>query len=205
MDYKSLVNEKEQTISGGSVNYYLQIVPGSRNLSDTTVEIEDIIEALAMSFAAGNVFKALVRICKLRMDLGKPGSTKIYEVEKVLYYSKRTLVVSNRRWKSNSLKFIFKTLGFINTVVLGMSLTDNKKYKIISIPDPKRLDPYSFYLDDFIKSLNPTKYESIVLKNILTLSLMRSQFLFPRFEEVMLATETVTYAELLEKGEKLGN
>jgi len=86
-----LANQKQTTITGGNVNYYLISVPHPKRLEPYTAEVEDIIESLEMEFAEGTLFKSLVRLCKLNQDLGKPGSDKIYEAQKIVYYAERVL------------------------------------------------------------------------------------------------------------------
>ena len=54
-----------------------------------TAECNDIIEALDMNYAEGNVFKAVWRRAALRQGGGKPGSTLLYEAEKVEFFGKR--------------------------------------------------------------------------------------------------------------------
>ena len=79
--------------TGGDVNYYLVEVPNPKRLQPYTMEVEDIIEALEMSFAEGCVFKALIRSCVAR----KTGVLKanydgvVYDSEKMIYYSQRRL------------------------------------------------------------------------------------------------------------------
>lgn len=82
----SLAKTQQTELTAGHVNYYLIEVPEPKRLAPYTVEVEDLIHALDMRFDEGNTFKALVRICKLRMDLGKPGSSFQYEAEKIIYY-----------------------------------------------------------------------------------------------------------------------
>jgi hypothetical protein len=55
-------------------------------------ECNDIIEALGMTFAEGNVFKALWRSCAER-TLGKKkrGGDAVYDAEKMVFFSERTL------------------------------------------------------------------------------------------------------------------
>ena len=54
-----------------------------------------MIESLNMTFAEGTILKSLIRLCKLRQDEGKPGSTKLYEAEKIKYYAERVHALSN--------------------------------------------------------------------------------------------------------------
>lgn len=76
--------QPELPLSGGSNSYYrLTLRDGS------ACECNDIIEALDMNFAEGNVFKAVWRRAALRKGAGKPGSTMLYESEKVEFFGKR--------------------------------------------------------------------------------------------------------------------
>lgn len=87
-----LVNQEQKVISGGNVNYYLVDVPRPKRLAPYVMEVEDIIEALDMNFAEGTMFKSLVRLRKLKQNLGKPGSSKLYEAEKIKYYADRIAI-----------------------------------------------------------------------------------------------------------------
>lgn len=86
---------EEQKATGGSVGYYKLFVPEPANLPEPyTCECEDIINALNMTFAEGNQFKAIWRSCAAReQDLFKPGMDKdgVYDAEKMVYYSLQTL------------------------------------------------------------------------------------------------------------------
>lgn len=48
-----------------------------------------------MEFAEGTILKSLIRYCKLKQGLGKPGSSKKYEAEKIKYYAERLVVKAN--------------------------------------------------------------------------------------------------------------
>jgi hypothetical protein len=80
--------------TGGNVNYYLVDVASPKRLEPYTAEAEDIIETLCMSFAEGNVFKALWRSCAVNSTrVVKPGLDihGVYDAEKMVYYSQRVL------------------------------------------------------------------------------------------------------------------
>jgi hypothetical protein len=85
--------------TGHDVNYYLVRVDHPKRLDPYTMEVEDIIEALDMTFAEGCVFKALIRSCMAR----KTGVIKanydgvVYDSEKMVYYSKRRLAQELRK------------------------------------------------------------------------------------------------------------
>ena len=85
--------------TGKDVNYYIVDIPEPKRLSPYTAECEDIIEALGMTFAEGNAFKAIWRSCAARtLGLLKPGhdSEGIYDAEKVAYYGGRMIVQRKR-------------------------------------------------------------------------------------------------------------
>lgn len=90
-----LANTQQKEITGGDVNYYLINITNPKRLQPYVVEVEDIIEALNMEFAEGTILKSLIRYCKLKQGLGKPGSSKKYEAEKIKYYSERLVVRAN--------------------------------------------------------------------------------------------------------------
>ena len=93
---EELANTKQMESTGGNVNYYLINISEPKRLDPYVVEVEDIIEALDMGFAEGTILKSLIRYCKLKQNLGKPGSTAKYEAEKIKYYSERLVVKSNK-------------------------------------------------------------------------------------------------------------
>ncbi|MCP4790159.1 MAG: hypothetical protein GY881_07995 [Gammaproteobacteria bacterium] len=56
-------------------------------------ECNDIIEALNMNFAEGNIFKAIWRMCAARLGKTKKGYTDgRYDAEKVLFFAERLLL-----------------------------------------------------------------------------------------------------------------
>lgn len=80
-------------LTGGSSDYYKVKIekPTTEFKLPYEAECNDIIEALNMSFAEGNVFKALWRRAAARLDNGKPGTTSKYDAEKMVFFSKREL------------------------------------------------------------------------------------------------------------------
>lgn len=74
-------------LTGSDVDYYLIAVPHPKRLEPHVTEVDDIIASMGMTFAEGTVFKSLIRLCQLRRGKGKPGSTRQYEAEKMVYYS----------------------------------------------------------------------------------------------------------------------
>lgn len=81
-----------QELTGGSSDYYKVRVTAPTSGGDAyTAECNDIIEALELNFAEGNILKALWRIAKARQGDGKPGNTIRYDAEKVEFFGKRVL------------------------------------------------------------------------------------------------------------------
>lgn len=98
-------NTKEHT--GKSVNYYRLTVeePTSEDIESYTAECNDIIEGLNMTYAEANVFKAIWRKCAEReLGLGKEGNNQIYDAEKMVFFSERTLKIDLRRTKNGDLE-----------------------------------------------------------------------------------------------------
>lgn len=82
-------------LTGGSSGYYkLHIASPTSGGPAYDTECNDIIEALDMNFAEGNAFKALWRIAADRAGRGKPGTTALYDSEKVVFFGQR-LVAQN--------------------------------------------------------------------------------------------------------------
>lgn len=83
----------EQRLTGGSSNYYKVSVPNPTTAKEPYMtECNDIIEVLQMNFAEGNIFKAIWRMAAGRMNKGKPGTTYLYDAEKIQFYIERILV-----------------------------------------------------------------------------------------------------------------
>ena len=86
------VNTIDAVLTGGSSSYYkLQITHPTSDGEPYTVECNDIIEALGMTYAEGNALKAVWRYAALRQGRGKPGSTLKYEAEKIVFFGERML------------------------------------------------------------------------------------------------------------------
>lgn len=101
-DVGSISVQANGELSGGDVNYYLLDIMDPKRLKSYTCEAEDIIEALGMTFAEGNVFKALWRSCAMRVrGHGKQGADKegIYDGDKIAYYGERIKVQRRRKSK----------------------------------------------------------------------------------------------------------
>lgn len=96
-------------LTGGDVNYYVIEIVEPKRLAPCVVEVDDVSHALDMRFDEGTVWKSLVRFCKLRMDAGKPGSTFIYEAEKIVYYG--ILILKRAAGKERLIAFLEKQLA----------------------------------------------------------------------------------------------
>lgn len=87
-------------LTGGSSDYYkLHISNPTSGGPAYVAECNDIIEALGMNYAEGNAFKAVWRRAALRNGGGKPGSTLLYEAEKVEFFGKRLVAQSQGETK----------------------------------------------------------------------------------------------------------
>lgn len=171
MTTQSLSKTKQTTVVGGDVNYYLIHIDKPTNVSiPFDVEVEDIIERFEMSFALGTVFKSMVRLCKLRMDLGKPGSDSLYEAQKIAYYTLRTFAVSSR--KEDAIGWVGKSVRYVRDLPFRHSFKNLSNIEL-DVPTPKRLAPYSFVVNDVINALNPTFIERVILGDVFRVALMR--------------------------------
>lgn len=155
-EHVALARARTERASGGHVNYYL-IEIRLPNGTCFVVEVEDVIEVLDMEFAEANVFKAAVRMAKLRQDLGKPGSTRRYEIEKAVYYSARMVAKAERRARRDGAR------------EGGIFALDD----VIVVDEPKRLAPYSVRPGQLIEALEPTIQETALLSSVLTMCMVR--------------------------------
>jgi hypothetical protein len=73
-------------LTGGSSAYYI-----AKLLGGGEVECMDIIEALSLNFAEGNILKALWRRAAARKGGGKHGTTSLYDAEKIVFFGQREL------------------------------------------------------------------------------------------------------------------
>lgn len=81
-------------LTGGSSDYYkVRIAKPVSGGLPYQAECLDIIEALGMNFHEGNVFKAIWRIAAARQGNGKPGTTALYDAEKIEFFGKRLVVL----------------------------------------------------------------------------------------------------------------
>lgn len=81
--------------TGGSVDYYsVEIMNPTSGSAPYTAECNDIIEALGMSYAQGNIFKAVWRMCAAE-NLGKSKrgyEDGLYDAEKIVFFGEREVV-----------------------------------------------------------------------------------------------------------------
>jgi hypothetical protein len=81
--------------TGKSVNYYQVEIksPTTPGRPQYIAECNDIIEALGMTFAEANVFKAQWRIAAERtLGLKKQGNTPLYDAEKIVFFGERQVI-----------------------------------------------------------------------------------------------------------------
>jgi hypothetical protein len=84
------LGEEEHT--GLSVNYYgVHVADPTSGGEPYDAECNDIIEALGMTFAEANVFKAIWRIAASRQGKRKKGNNTVYDAEKCVFFSARVL------------------------------------------------------------------------------------------------------------------
>ena len=86
--------------TGGSVSYYkARVAAPLSGGAPYVAECNDIIEALGMTYAEGNAFKAIWRLCAARtLGMKKRGYTDgLYDAEKVEFFGSR--MVAQERGK----------------------------------------------------------------------------------------------------------
>lgn len=88
------VKADQPEYTGGSSNYYKVFVNNPTTLdAPYEAECNDIIEALKMTFAEGNAFKAIWRKAKARQGVQKKGyDNGLYDSEKVVFFGERMVV-----------------------------------------------------------------------------------------------------------------
>lgn len=88
----------EPRLTGGSSDYYKVLVenPTSGGYG-YEAECNDIIESLGMTFAEGNIFKAIWRRAAARKGNAKPGTTALYDAEKVVFFGQRLVELERAR------------------------------------------------------------------------------------------------------------
>lgn len=92
-------NKKEPEYTGGSSNYYKVFIKNPTTLEKSyEAECNDIIEALQMTFAEGNAFKAIWRKAKARQGVQKKGyDNGLYDSEKVVFFGERMVVEAKEK------------------------------------------------------------------------------------------------------------
>lgn len=88
------VQTEEHT--GGSSRYYdinitmgVELADGSHATGKGVISCLDVIEALEMDFALGNIFKAAWRIAASRQGKKKKGNNEVYDAEKIIFFGER--------------------------------------------------------------------------------------------------------------------
>jgi hypothetical protein len=76
--------------TGGSSDYYkVHVAKPTSGGKPYMAECNDIIESLGMTFAEGNILKALWRRAVARTGSGKQGNSPLYDSEKIEFFAKR--------------------------------------------------------------------------------------------------------------------
>lgn len=86
------ITNQTREYTGLSVSYYQVPItsPTTEGRTPYVAECNDIIEALGMSFAEGNVFKAVWRMCAARQGKQKDGyRDALYDAEKIVFFGQR--------------------------------------------------------------------------------------------------------------------
>lgn len=87
--------------TGLSVSYYgVKVEQPTSGGDPYDAECNDIIEALNMTFAEGNAFKAIWRTAAARRGLKKKGNNSLYDAEKVVFFGQR--MVEKAKYESLS-------------------------------------------------------------------------------------------------------
>jgi hypothetical protein len=98
-------NEKAQEdLTGGSSTYYKMKLTHNTTpeLPDDWVECNDIIETLKMTFAEGNIFKAVWRIASSRLGNGKKNHKALYDAQKIVFFGKNMIQCLEREKGSDN-------------------------------------------------------------------------------------------------------
>ena len=89
---KFFEEQAQPEYTGGSSSYYRVKVEQPISGGDAyEAECNDIIEALGMTFAEGNIFKAIWRIAAARQGRQKRGHEARYDFEKIVFFAQREL------------------------------------------------------------------------------------------------------------------
>lgn len=96
----TLADLEEHT--GGSVGYYKVHVANPTTLPEAYyAEANDIIESLGLTFAEGNLFKAIWRMAADRNGKKKKGNNSVYDAEKLVFFAERVLVHEKAKGVTN--------------------------------------------------------------------------------------------------------
>lgn len=92
---------KQPEYTGGSVSYYTVNVDfPTKEREPYVAECNDIIEALGMSFAEGEAFKAIWRMAAARQGRMKKSYTDgVYDAEKVQFFGGRMVAMAKQALK----------------------------------------------------------------------------------------------------------
>lgn len=95
-----ILDSREYT--GGSVSYYqVDINNPTSGGPRYRAECNDLIEALGLNYAEGNVLKALWRLAAARQGKSKKGYTDgQYDAEKIVYFGQR--MIEQQKAKKNA-------------------------------------------------------------------------------------------------------
>ena len=90
--------EATEEHTGGSSSYYTVRIthPTTPYKLPYDAECNDIIEALNMTFAEANNFKATWRTAAARQGRKKCGNNAVYDAEKCVFFSERMLVAAKK-------------------------------------------------------------------------------------------------------------
>lgn len=101
IDQATPVHTDLEEHTGGSVNYYKVHVANPTTLDKPyDAEANDIIESLGLTFAEGNLFKAIWRMAANRNGKKKKGNNSVYDAEKLVFFAERVLVQEKARNES---------------------------------------------------------------------------------------------------------
>lgn len=90
---RSVLSEPKEEYTGSSVDYYkVKVDNPTTKEFPYSAEANDIIEALGLTFAEGNLLKAVWRIAADRKGLKKKGNNSVYDAEKLVFFANRVLV-----------------------------------------------------------------------------------------------------------------
>lgn len=100
-DTRVVIDAKQASTSGGHhVSYYaVDVQHTTKGGPLYRAEAMDIIDALDMTFAEGEAFKAIWRCAADRLGAHKAGNDTARDAEKVVYYGEQMLARERRRAK----------------------------------------------------------------------------------------------------------